>query len=79
MSKYDPLFNYLKTLGKQSITLTFSDIEKILGCKLPPSAREYDVWWDNSHTQAVSGWWGAGYTVAQLNRYDETVTFVRRF
>ena len=40
-SKYQPLADYLSKLGGNDVTLSFSQIEEILGFKLSPSARKH--------------------------------------
>ncbi len=79
MSKYSPLRDYLKNSGEQRVTLTFKEIETIIGDVLPKSAREYNPWWewDKSHTQATGGWAAAGYTVSNVSLVDEVVTFIK--
>ena len=47
MGKYDLLRDYLLQCGHNEITLSFSDIESIIGNLLPPSALKYDEWWAN--------------------------------
>jgi len=67
MTKYEPLTHYLqKNTG--SVRLTYSEIEKIIGDELPPSATEYQEWWgndDDTHPQSIS-WRKAGYKVSQV-------------
>ena len=46
MTKYEPLTHYLEQQSG-SVTMTYSEIEKILGQQLPPSASEYQEWWGN--------------------------------
>ena len=38
MRKYDPLMIYLDESGKEEITLSYEEIEKIIGDKLPNTA-----------------------------------------
>lgn len=38
MGKYDPLTNFLATTNKNMITLTYSEIEKVIGFELPKSS-----------------------------------------
>ena len=54
MGKYLLLENYLKNINFKEITLTFQEIEKIIGGKLPSSASKYSQWWENdkNHVQA---------------------------
>lgn len=82
MGKYDPLRDYLAQCGNDDVTLSFSDIESMIGRPLPPSALRYDAWWANigdsaltRHSHAKS-WYAAGYQ-AQVNRAEKTVRFSR--
>ena len=52
MSKYDPLRIFLENAAKgvSEMTLTFQQIETILGFTLPPSARRHRAWWANPGT-----------------------------
>lgn len=48
MSKYDPLFDYLK-MKPHDVTLSFRQIADILGLdKLVDSAYEYPEWWSTN-------------------------------
>jgi hypothetical protein len=65
-SVYDPLRERLLSESGQSIRLTFSEIEAILGRKLPASAFKFTAWWSNeislklAHSQARA-WLHAGF------------------
>ena len=75
MSKYDPIRAFLTAGAGEPITLTFAQIDLLVGM-LPPSAREYQVWWHNndpSHQHSRS-WGDAGYT-AHPDLARERVTF----
>lgn len=65
MSKYAPLRTYLMRQEENAVTLSFSEIEKIIGAGLPKSAFQHPSWWANSprHTAQSRAWRGAGYTV----------------
>lgn len=68
MSKYTPLRSYLKQRQEKSLTLSFEQIEKLLGAPLPNSPRNYRQWWANTgatHTQALS-WTSVGYSVVAV-------------
>ena len=54
MSEYDPLRTFLAAGSGEPITLTFAQIDHLVGT-LPPSAHEYQVWWDNAPAQPVVG------------------------
>ncbi|GAB6390927.1 MAG: hypothetical protein MdMp014T_0300 [Treponematales bacterium] len=57
--------------------LTFSDIKRILGFPLPPSASVHRPWWANdvSHSQAKA-WLDAGWQVESVS-LGQSVTFVK--
>jgi hypothetical protein len=65
-SVYEPLRQRLLREGSRSLQLTFSEIEAILGRKLPRSAHTFSAWWSNEssmkvgHTQAKA-WMEAGF------------------
>ena len=48
MSRYDPLYRHLSTQTGHIVTMTFAEIENVLGFDLPPSARKYAAWWGNA-------------------------------
>lgn len=61
---YAPLTAYLRALPSQqgSVTLSFSEIEAILGRSLPNSAHAYiGVWWSNGHHTQSAGWMDADF------------------
>lgn len=66
--KYEKLQNLLTTCKKSELTLTFPEIETLLGFALPPSAYNHRPWWanDTSHTQAKA-WLSAGWRVVSVN------------
>ncbi|MEK4106882.1 hypothetical protein NST28_22550 [Paenibacillus sp. FSL R10-2791] len=75
MSKYAPLERYL---NQASITLSYNEIEQILGFKLPESAYNREQWWSGQtteHTQAKS-WLNAGWKVHNIE-LSKSVTFIR--
>lgn len=78
MSKYDPLKQFLLSLEESSIKLSFSEIEKILGAALPPSAYKYDAWWspDKRHVQAKA-WICAGFLIKDVSFAKKTVVFCK--
>ena len=79
MSKYDPLRRYLGTRIGDEAPLTFAEVEKVLGFRLPDSARQYPAWWSNNvgtHV-GVRAWRDAGWKTARVDLGAERVTFVR--
>ncbi|NLX85437.1 MAG: hypothetical protein GXZ00_07465 [Synergistaceae bacterium] len=74
-SKYHTLKDYLENRGKDAIDLSFSEIESILGFKLPQSAFRYPAWWSNhGHTQSFS-WNEAGYETTNVDLPGRRVRF----
>lgn len=68
LGKYAPLYQYLKEHDKPRITLSFTEIEAILGFSLPHSAYTYPTWWNpgGMHTHCRS-WVQAGYKAADIS------------
>ena len=78
MSKYEPLADYLRTLPCDTCSLSFLDVERIIGCSLPASARAHRSWWgnDGTHTQARA-WMRVGFGAELSARRMEPVVFRR--
>ncbi len=80
--KYSPLEHYLRELppNQQEVTLTFEQIERILGSTLPASAHGYRQWWENekegNHVNARA-WANAGWRVDTVNCREKWVGFIR--
>lgn len=76
-SKYNPLYSHLRQQGAEEVTLTFAQIEALIGERLPFSARTQRAWWSNRKQGAVQAqaWMGAGYHVEELDLAQEQVTF----
>jgi hypothetical protein len=79
MYHYQPLRDFLAARGARSVSLSYDEIEGIIGRPLPPSAKG-DVsrqWWANtdSHSQARA-WLSLGRK-AKLNLQERVVTFSR--
>ena len=77
--KFAPITDYLKSSTASEITLTFSQIEKIIGNPLCRSARMYSAYWHPSKTHMLPlAWEDAGYLLHDLDMSSEMVTLVRR-
>jgi hypothetical protein len=79
MAKYDALADYLGTLRRrEEHRLTFAEIERILGFRLPPSARTHPAWWANQsngrHVQAKA-WLTTGWHTTDTDLKLGEVTF----
>jgi hypothetical protein len=80
LSKYAPLTRYLAGLTVEEVTLTFAEIERILGTALPPSARSPSFWSTSRYgVFRVQPWVRVGWQMArtQLQNATPAVTFVR--
>lgn len=80
-SKYAPLANHLLKLSKRQerLIIDFSEIEKIIGDRLPATAREHRSWWANDSTTHVQSgqWLKANWRVVSINMTKEKITFAR--
>ena len=72
VSKYDPLLQHLAKSDALMLTLSFGEIEQILGIPLLPSARSSRAWWGNQEGKA---WMEAGYRTEDLDLNAGTVIF----
>ena len=83
MSKYDPLRTFLEQASATvtEVTLSFDQIEGILGFTLPASARKHRPWWANptsvrDHPYAQA-WLAAEWRVDAVDQQAEWVRFGR--
>ena len=76
--KYRKLYEYLCRLTETEWSATFSEIETIIGFKLPPAAREYIPWWSDSGFNQVRALLAAGWKTAEVDMDTETVRFWRK-
>ena len=53
MGKYEPLGQFLRDQRTSEVPLTFREIEKITGVKLPPKAQHHRAWWSNNPNNNV--------------------------
>lgn len=83
MSKYDPLYDTLKHVPEHvdDVTLTFAQLEDVLGFRLPASAHKHRAWWANpstpDHHPYAQAWLGAGWKVDSVDRHAGWVRFIR--
>lgn len=78
-SRYMQLAEWLRRQKANSVSVSFDELERLLGCPLPGSARRLRVWWSNdaSHVQAKYGWLRAGWRVEAVNMEAGVVKFRR--
>jgi hypothetical protein len=79
MSKYSALGDYLKRQHGERVPMTFGDIEKITGTKLPASAHKHRPWWSNNPDNSVMTkiWLDAGFESEQVNIAARKLVFRR--
>ena len=78
MSKYSPLGAYLRQQRRDVVPMKFAEIEKIIGGKLPASAR-YRAWWSNNDFNSVltKVWLEAGFKSEQVDMAKHKLVFRR--
>jgi hypothetical protein len=79
VGKYDRLREHLARVGRDEVTMTFAEIERLVG-GLPASATTHRPWWGNQRSarrvQARS-WMDAGYEVDHVDQAAGVVCFRR--
>ena len=76
-SRYAPLTAHLHKLGRAEISMTFEDIEAVLGFKLPPRASTHRAWFSNNPTNnpMTRAWLAAGYKSASVDMDNRKLVF----
>ena len=85
-AKYEPLELHLRAISSnlREVTLSFSEIERILGAALPESATTHRPWWanqrDSKSRPQAHAWLSAGFLVDAVNqgRGNGSVLFRRK-
>ena len=59
--------------------MTFTEIERVIGGKLPPSSPQYPAWWSNNPSNNVMTrvWLAAGFRTEQVDVKARKVVFRR--
>jgi hypothetical protein len=79
MSKYEPLPQFLASVGGSAHRMSFGEIERILGFKLPKSAYAHEAWWSNNATghSHANAWIKFGWRTEAVDLKSRKVTFQR--
>ena len=79
MSKYSPLTDHLKNQKLTTLKMTFSEVEHVLGGKLPSSAQTHRAWWSNNPDNNVMtrAWLDAGFQSEQVDLTGQKLVFRR--
>jgi len=79
MSKYDQFESYLRGQPWDEVRMTFVEIERVTGAKLPESAKRYRAWWSNnpSNSGLTRAWLNAGFRSEQVDLPGGKLVFRR--
>jgi len=79
MSKYGALGEFLQRQRGDLVPMTFAEIEKVTGAKLPASALKYRPWWSNNANNSVMTkvWLDAGFESEQVDMPARKLVFRR--
>jgi hypothetical protein len=79
MGKYEPLTRFLKIQQTREIRMSFEQIERVIGAKLPASARHHRAWWSNNPNNSVmtKAWLDAGFRSEQVDMGGRKLVFRR--
>lgn len=78
MGKYVNLGEYLRGQKNTSVPMTFAEVERVIGHKLPRSSR-YPAWWSNNPSNNVMTrvWLEAGFKTEQVDIEGRKLVFRR--
>lgn len=78
MKKFQCLTNYLLNQASDSVVMTFEEIERVIGEKLPESAHKHRAYFSNTFTHSIAkAWLIAGYESQDVDIYEGKITFVK--
>ena len=79
MGKYEPLGEFLRAQKTAQIPMTFSEIERLLGARLPKSKKSR-AWWSNNQDNNVMTrqWLDAGFETASVDIEAGKLVFRRK-
>jgi hypothetical protein len=79
MLKYQPLQDHLSRIWRDRYPITFEEIERIIGDKLPDSAYRHRAWWSNNPSNSVItySWLKAGWKTEQVDMEGRKLVFKR--
>jgi hypothetical protein len=79
MGKYTRLGEFLRSQRSKEVPMTFAEIERVIGEKLPPSSPQYPAWWSNNPSNNVMTkvWLNAGFRTEQVDVKSRKIVFRR--
>jgi hypothetical protein len=80
VGKYTRLGEFLRSQRSKEVPMTFAEIERVIGGKLPPNSPHYPAWWSNNPSNNVMTkvWLDAGFRTEQVDVKSRKIVF-RRF
>lgn len=77
MSKYEPLTQFLSAQRAREVPMSFAEIERILGFRLPEKASGIRAWWSNNASNNVmtKAWLAAGYVTERVDMGSRRLVF----
>lgn len=77
MSKYEPLTQFLSAQRAREVPMSFSEIERVLGFRLPEKASGIRAWWSNNASNNVmtKAWLAAGYLTERVDMGSRRLVF----
>jgi hypothetical protein len=78
-SKYRPLTAHLRAQRGSQVRMSFAEIERVIGAKLPASAGAHRAWWSNNPSNNVmtKAWLQAGFESEQVDLQSRKLAFRR--
>ncbi|GLK74829.1 hypothetical protein GCM10008171_00810 [Methylopila jiangsuensis] len=79
MSKYQALTSHLKSQKNSYVSMSFEELERVIGVPLPRSASAHRAWWSNNPTNNVMthAWLAAGFRTEQVDMEGRRLVFRR--
>jgi hypothetical protein len=79
VGKYEALGQFLKGQPTEEVLLSFSEIERVIGGTLPPSAYAHRPWWSNnpSNSAMTRVWLEAGFKTERVDMAAKKLVFKR--
>jgi len=74
--KYRKLSALLASANGKPVSMSFSEIEEVLGFELPASAREHRAFWANTESHSIAlSWLSEGYKTMVVDLPGEKIVF----
>src|SRR5882724_5109321 len=79
MGKYSRLGEFLRAQRNREVPMTFAEIERVIGGKLPPNSPQYPAWWSNNPSNNVmtKEWLRAGFRTERVDVKARKIVFRR--